>query len=272
MTDPKYVTYPVWALQRLHPAYQRPLDERRAEKYARYYNANQERRPIVSIRRTGEVAILDGQHTVEMLRILYGDKHEVICEPRYGLTYEQEAHLFNVLNLERKSPSALDTFWARIEANETEPLELWNIVTDAGFVIAKATPGGTTTRGAGGHSWNTIIAITAVAKTARKYGTNVLADVLDLIQDCCAKEPNAAEGRFIQAIAAVLAAPGTERKRLKQVLSKNAPAYYLRNAGGASGWAQCAERIAVAYNHRVRTADKRIPTIYGNDTTGDSNA
>lgn len=76
--------------------YQRPLDHNRVKYIAEHFKASLVRTPIVSQRANGELYIIDGNHTVNILKTVGWKTVQV--QYHTGLTVEQESLAFDDLN------------------------------------------------------------------------------------------------------------------------------------------------------------------------------
>lgn len=249
------VRYTVAELQCLRPGFQRPLDRRRAKRYADAYDPNLERMPVVSVRANGDVVVLDGQHTVEMLRLVYGPKHVVICEPRYDLTYEQESRLFFDFQDKRRNVNSRDGFWSLIQAKDSSALGQLSVLKTYGFTI---------TPRPGIDAPNEGLPIASVAHIdyiyTRPEGPAVLAETLSVIRESCVTEEGSRQGVFLRALATVIA-KGGDRERLVTLLKSSEPQNFMRKNSGGAASKQCFERIISEYNKRLRRADRKLSDI-----------
>ncbi len=101
------------------PNVQRTCDYGRAQKIADELDMDALGIITVSRRPNGFNHIVDGQHRVEGVRLARGDEQRVPCRIHFGLTREEEARLFRLLNNTAR-PTAIDKF--RIRVVEGEPV------------------------------------------------------------------------------------------------------------------------------------------------------
>lgn len=151
--------------------YQRALNMPKVKEFAAKFDATQLGTVTVS-KRNGQLYIVDGQHRVVLAKMVkLTDLMAIVYE---GLTYEEEAELFNKLNGANGEKTRLkksDIFNANVEAKDDKALEIKNITEGLGFRISQAS-------GA-----NCLVAINAIYKIYNKYGATHLYNTLKLIKD-----------------------------------------------------------------------------------------
>jgi len=125
---------------------------------------------IVSKRDDG-FYVIDGQHRLYALR--KNGVKSVLCTVYFGLTLMQEARLFVMFNGNRKKPTALELFNARIASGDPSAVEINLIVRSCGFTLGKN----------GGQAINTIIAVKAIEKTYKQLGAIGLNRILNLLKE-----------------------------------------------------------------------------------------
>jgi len=114
--------------------YQRPLDMARVERIAKNYLTIAENPPVLNVRANGDIAIVDGQHTVAAN--LYLEKTEMLCKVlNESLTVNEEAFLFVYLNEEQKQPSNRAKLKARYRAGDPYLVKFNDIVQKYGFTL-----------------------------------------------------------------------------------------------------------------------------------------
>jgi hypothetical protein len=125
------------------PAYQRALNEKRAQHIADNFDPFAFGLITVSQREDGTYWRIDGQHRLAALkRMGWDEKQQVQCVVFKGLSRQEEAAIFSkiddYLNLRFN-----DHFRARVESGEQVAVAILHIITGAGFHISEAdTPGG----------------------------------------------------------------------------------------------------------------------------------
>lgn len=116
-------------------SYQRPLDDRQANKIAAKLNLDAIGNLCLSRRPNGKYAVVDGQTRRAGLYVAgYGDDDYLECEVFIGLTGAQEAELFAIRNTRRKV-NPTDMFRAKVIAEDPDAVALDIIATEAGWAI-----------------------------------------------------------------------------------------------------------------------------------------
>ena len=143
----------------------------RVKRYSKFFDWDIFGVPLVSLR-NGEYWIVDGQHRVELLKLL--GVEEVMCQIICGLTYEQEAEKFVKLNSERGGLTSNQKFHARVEGKDDTALVLVGILQKYGFRYAKT---------AGLKKDNYISAIACVENIYKSRGGEHLGRVLSILRE-----------------------------------------------------------------------------------------
>lgn len=149
--------------------YQRPPQFSRIKEYSSNFNPNQLGVLTISFRE-GQYWIIDGQHRVLLLKskgIPYA-----MCEVHSGLSYEEEAIMFEKINHNRKSVSTIERELALIESGNATAVLVSNILLKHGFTYGK------------GKSKNAIAAVSTVKTINRIMGVDILSKCLYLIRKC----------------------------------------------------------------------------------------
>jgi len=88
----------------------------------------------VSRRDGGGKFVIDGQHRLELVKRWRGNG-KINAIVREGLTSEEEASLFAILNKERRQPTSLEIFRSELRAGDPEAVLINRIAATAGFRI-----------------------------------------------------------------------------------------------------------------------------------------
>lgn len=158
--------------------YQRVLNMAKVKEFATKFDITQLGTITVS-KRNGNLYIVDGQHRVVLAKMV--KVTELMAVVYEGMTYEEEAELFNKLNGahgEKTNLRKSDIFNASIEAKDPKALDIKFIVEKLGFRISSTS--GT----------NCLAAINAIEKIYNKYGNIHLYNTLKLIKDTWYGESN----------------------------------------------------------------------------------
>jgi hypothetical protein len=136
MAKPEQRLLPVSGLI-VDPNVQRPLDRSRVAKIADDLDLSAIGVVTVSHRGNGSYHVIDGQHRVEALRLAGGDGEKVLCRIFDGLTVEEEARLFRLLNNTVRL-QALDKFRVRTVEGEAVATAITQILAKHGWKINPA--------------------------------------------------------------------------------------------------------------------------------------
>lgn len=122
-------------------SYQRPLDEEKAQRIADNLELDRIGVAEVSLRKNGEVYVLDGQTRLQALRMAGHAELPVLCLVHEGLSVEEEAIWFLKLNNGRTAVEAMAKFKARLKGKEPVALEINTVLKSVGL-YASPSPGG----------------------------------------------------------------------------------------------------------------------------------
>lgn len=124
------------------PNLQRNLDRQRAARIAEDLDPAAIGVITVSRRANGSYHIIDGQHRVEALRLAGGDKEQVNCRVFTGLSAEDEARMFRLLNNTTRL-QALDKFRVRVVEGEKVATHISDLLAKYGWKVALSGADGT---------------------------------------------------------------------------------------------------------------------------------
>lgn len=196
-TQPRIELVPLSAIM-IDPRYQRPLDEKRAEKIANEFHWDQFGVLELSFRENDTYAVFDGQHRLAAaLKMGLGSVPAIIHQ---GLSAEEEAILFTLLQTQRKGLKQLDRFRAEVFGGDEKATRIDAIVHKHGFTFGntKKDP-------------NNIEAVAALERTCRRFGFAHLDLTLSEIRRLWDGDPGATNGKFIVGMAYFLADYGDGR-------------------------------------------------------------
>lgn len=160
--------------------YQRgDLSMSKVKKYAENFDWDIFETPLVSYR-DGTYWIVDGQHRIEVLKLL--GVETVMCKVLVGLTYEEESSKFNKLNSERRLLSANDKFHSRVEAKEPDAVTIRDILSNNNLTYSKRLCR---------KGMDKITAITVVENIYHDGGKKHLDRVLHILKEAWCGEPSA---------------------------------------------------------------------------------
>lgn len=177
------------------PEVQRALDNRRVEKIAAELVHDALGTVTVSQRRKGTYHIIDGQHRVSALRLVEGDGVKVMCRVFDGLTIQEEAEMFRLLNNTAK-PGALDLFRVRVVEGEEVAVFINDMLARHGFTLGLSGSG-------------SVFAAVAAAERVYRIEPNALEWTLSTIVRAWGREGAAGDGRIVLGLGLVYARYGT---------------------------------------------------------------
>jgi len=150
--------------------YQRSLSPIRVNKMNKAFDVKALGVLVVSDR-DSKFYLIDGHHRVELMKA-NGIK-EWYCEIYTGLTYEQEAALYHLLDTGQKQLTPLERFKALLEAKDADALKIQRVLLGEGFGI-----------NFGGEGNNRkLVAIRAVQTIYADVGANGLREILQFIDE-----------------------------------------------------------------------------------------
>lgn len=231
------------------------VDRRRIGQMAANFNPLALGTITVSLRPDGAHVILDGMHRVAAARQA-GHKDLINAEVISGLTIEQEAELFLLLNA-TKTPTAISKFHVRVVMGEPAAVEMDRIIRSHGWRVRPSSSDGTLT------------AVDAIERIYTKGGgtkaTGAHGDLFDrtleIITAAWGHDTQAANGHVLTAIAQLIGRFGAsvDTKKLVSEMQDTRPgiligrAKTLRDAQGGSVPAALAKILAGMHNKKRRS-------------------
>jgi hypothetical protein len=231
---------------------QRDLDQRRVAKIADDLNLEALGVITVSHRENGSYHIVDGQHRVAALKQAGGDGDKVMCRVFDGLTVQEEAELFRLLNNTAK-PLAVDLFRVRVVEGDPAAVDLAHILNDHGWRIGSST------------STTIFAAVVALERVYRLEPAAAEKSVASLTR-AWGHDPAAVDGRLVEGLGLVYVRYGTTVEVAEMVdrLAKSGTpsrligkARDLRDLIGGTVTKALAEIVVELYNARRKT--KALP-------------
>lgn len=191
--------------------YQRPLELKRVEAIVARFDPGLTRLPVASIRDNGEIYLIDGQHTVEILKRV-GTKGKIAVQYHKGLTIAQEARKFRELNRQGKEgsmPVSIEcTFNSSLVSEEPLETEISQIVETLGLSIRK--PGKT--------------GINTFESLYYAHGNGNLSATLYTLREWCPDDKRQFENGLIRGVSAFFKTfPNASPERLIKVLKPFSP-------------------------------------------------
>jgi hypothetical protein len=236
------------------PRYERPLNMAQVKRIAEEFDPDAVGMIYVSKRADGTCIIIDGQHRCKALQRMGWDDQLVPCFVYEGMSLEDEARVFRIINEGRRRLSALDLYRARLTERDATALDIHNILQMEGL------------RPGTGQSGNTIACMSAIQKIYKDSGRDILKDVLHICHNAWGKADNSSmQSSIVTAVALIIAEYGHSLDRkafILKIATVTPGAWTARARGVREGMGGTIETcMAVAminlYNERRRSG--RIP-------------
>jgi hypothetical protein len=116
-------------------AVQRPLDTTRAERIANSFDPNALGTFVVSRRADGTYHLIDGQHRHAVVILLGHEDWLLNCQVYTGLTTQEEARMFRLLN-NSKAVNVIEKFLVRIQEEDPVAVKINDVMADKGWKIS----------------------------------------------------------------------------------------------------------------------------------------
>jgi hypothetical protein len=229
---------------------QRPRDDKWAKKIAD--NFDPDLLGVVCVSQANDAGVyhvIDGQHRVQAVRLLFGENEKVPCNVFDASDPARAAQLFNAVNTARRKPHRIDVFRVRVTAGDPTEVAVDKIIRGLGYKV----------------DWNkrdgAIAAVDALVAVYNKHGGDTLRYSLNLIKSTWGTSPDAVIAPIIRGYAEFVATYGTDAKwerMVDRVSKKFSPGHLLGAARSLREGLQCSTDDAVkqvlinAYNHGLR--------------------
>lgn len=138
--------------------YQRNVRENLVKKIAKNIDVVKLGCIVVSLRKNGSYAVVDGQHRLQAMRLAGYEK--ALCIVFKDIKKPEEAKKFIGFNKDRASMTATQIFWAEIESEDPRALLILRIAESEGFEITRGVFGKS-----GHNTSDTIISAVGSLKT-----------------------------------------------------------------------------------------------------------
>lgn len=197
---------------------QREFNPAWANSIARKLDLNQLGIATVSRRDDTTLVILDGQHRVKALRIAGYVDYEIDCRVLEGLTVQEEARAFRLLN-NTKKPNLIDHFLVRVVEGDPTATDINKILAKFGWQPSKSKTDG---------SFSAISTLEAIYRESR----DVAWTTVETVTEAWGNKLAAAHGQIISGIGAVYQRYGDEivASRMVRHLAPIPPAELLVRA------------------------------------------
>lgn len=213
---------------------QRGIDRNRVAKIADDLDLEAIGTITVSHRGNGSYHVIDGQHRVEALRLAGGDGEKIDCRIFDGLTIEDEARLFRLLNNTARL-QALDKFRVRVVEGEEIAVAINDILIRHGWKLS------------GGASDGSFSAVAAVERIWNR-DTSAVDRTINTITRAWGHMAIASNGFIVEGIGAVYARYGDA------IDDTNLADRLARYPGGPAKLIGSARGLKDAYRFTVQTA------------------
>lgn len=244
--------------------YQRQFSESWARKIARGFDERLWTKPKVAIRLGGkQFAVIDGQHRVEALRILYPDiDPEVLCDVQSFPSVEAEAQQFLAVNHYVRPTGSKESFKARLIAGDSFARNIDRLVTAYGYTLKTD----------GGRQRDGQLLVAPVQLLLRQHGIDdwpLLEETLRVVREAYG-DRTANLGSLFGGIGSFIAMyrndAGYDRRRLIATLRRTAPNELTRDARDlrrllrSSDMTASRRSIVMLYNNRL-AQHNRLPEL-----------
>ena len=240
--------------------YQRMLVEPKVKRLVKNWNPVGCGYLVVSRRSVDRYAILDGQHRYRAMNQL--GIESCGCLVYEGLSRTDEAKAFQLLNVERALPTALDRFRAALQYEDYDCLQIKAVVEACGYHLDLT--------GGGKSGIRSIVAVSGLSKVYALGGADLLQDTLDTIAVCFEGEKRAVQAFCITGVGRFLKQYGDEplfsRKKFINQMQKASFANLIRRknffieAYGCG--AESAMAISLLEQYNKQSSTRRLPNLF----------
>lgn len=190
-------------------SYQRKPNDVKVSSIARNFDPDAFGVIICSAREDDVIAIIDGGHRVAALRLLGLENKTVNALVYFGLSIQDEARIFTLINDERTKPKTSDIFKAEVTAGIDDSVEINNILASLNLVASNA-PGYGKVRG-----------IATVKQLHKNAGSDLLKKSLMTVTDAFGNYSSSYNIDLLSAIALLYKKyPAIDKNRMVDTLKK----------------------------------------------------
>lgn len=190
-------------------SYQRPLEQKRVNRYTKNWEDSLAKVVQVSQRSDGTYWVLDGNHTKHAFENVYGPEEKIECNVFEGMSYEDEASYYNRINNEQKKPKANDTLKAKRAAKDPETVAYFDALDRGGLTYTL------------GHERNAYQAHSDLMKVFRKTETGrFIAGIRAAVKAADGRGDFLVSGIFPGFVAAVANHPDLDVNKLVKIVRK----------------------------------------------------
>lgn len=182
--------------------YQRPVEEKDVDSLIEEWN-DRLLDPLIVSFRDGKFFIIDGQHRVQALRKMNGNRDVmVLCKMFTGMTYSDEAKLCYQLDKAKRRLSLAQSTNALLESGSNEEIaDIHRLIHEAGFTwaLSKAVEGD-----------HKIVVTRAIITAYQELGAAAFSRMLFLLEACWHGDPNSLNAAMISGMTLFLKTYGTD--------------------------------------------------------------
>lgn len=231
------------------------VNQRQVDKMAANFEPDALGTFILSQRDNGTLVVLDGMHR-RAAGIAAGYNAYVDAKVFSGLTVAEEASLFLLYN-DKKDPSAVSKFHARVLSQDAEAVEMFQIISTNGWTIAQGDSNGYLS------AVNAVERVYTTGAGTLKRGryANILEVVLSVVTESWGHDSDATNGTVLQGLGQLYGRfqGDVDSKKLVSELQQTQPkiligqSKLLTSAQGGTNSAALAKVVTGLHNKRRRT-------------------
>lgn len=230
--------------------YQRMPNEAKVSKIARNFNKDAVGVIVCSIREDGVIAIIDGGHRVAAMNLLGMQESTIDALVYFGLSLDQEAKIFTLMNEDRTKPKASNIFKAQVISNDEKAVGLDALLKSLNLVPDNK-PGNGIVRGIGtlktiydnaGHT-NTLKALSSLKKAFGDHSSTFNVDVVTALAIVFKKYNDISTTKVVDALKRFVTIENMINQAKAMNLGSSRPIKY----------STLPFIIVSSYNHKLRT-------------------
>lgn len=230
--------------------YQRMPNESKVSKIARNFNKDAVGVIVCSIREDGVIAIIDGGHRIAAMNLLGMQESTIDALVYFGLSIDQEAKIFTLMNEDRTKPKASNIFKAQVISNDEKAVGLDALLKSLNLVPDNK-PGNGIVRGIGtlktiyehaGHT-NTLNALSSLKKAFGDYSSTFNVDAVTALAIVFKKYDDISTTKVVDALKRFVTIENLINQAKAMNLGSSRPIKY----------STLPFVIVNSYNHKLRT-------------------
>lgn len=190
-------------------SYQREPNARKVSSIARAFNPDAVGVLICSAREDGTIAVIDGGHRVAAMHMLNLSDETVDCLIYFGLSIEEEAKIFHLMNDNRTKPKTNDIFKSKVASKDVDALTIQAILDRYGLSVVNR------------PAMNSIRAIGTLASLYKKNGAINIDSTINVLINSFGKHSTSFNDQALVAVSNIFAIykKDVDSKRLITVLN-----------------------------------------------------